>query len=288
MAFGVRTTVRALVLFATGPLGCSGASDAPRPLDANGPTIATATPVADPAPRASASATVTAPSASAAVTAPPAPATPSFQGKCGPGMAELPGGKFKSTYYRVEMSVAPFCVDTNIATTDEYTACVTSGKCDKNAVHACDPSTFGVADRGKLPMICVDFMQAEKYCAAQGKRVVSDLEWEWAARGGEEARPYPWGSEAPADQLCWSGKVKRSTPCPIASYPAGPSGIHDLVGNIYQWTTTTNDASSTYRGGRGGSWKDSAPELVAVKHRGGFKNTYRCGFLGIRCSSPVP
>jgi len=137
-------------------------------------------------------------------------------------------------------------------------------------------------------VICVDFGQAERYCKAQGKRIVSDLEWEWAARGGNDAQAYPWGADAPAEQLCWSGKEKRTTPCPVGKYAQGKAGVFDLAGNIYQWTTTTNDSTGSYRVGRGGSWKDTKPEQVAVTNRGGFKNTYRCGFLGIRCSAPVP
>jgi formylglycine-generating enzyme required for sulfatase activity len=203
-------------------------------------------------------------------------------------MAEFSGGKFKSTYYRAELEVKPFCLDMNLTTTDEYTACIGTGKCDKGAIHACDPSTFNIEGRGKLPMICVDFGQAERYCKAQGKRVVSDLEWEWAARGGEEALAYPWGADAPAEQLCWSGKEKRTLPCPVGTYAQGKAGVFDLAGNIYQWTTTTNDSIGAFRVGRGGSWKDTKPEQVAVSNKAGFKNTYRCGFLGIRCSAPVP
>ncbi len=236
-------------------------------------------------PPASASA-APAPSASASVAA--APPKPSSQGRCPAGMAEFSGGKFKSTYYRVELAVEPFCLDMNLATTDEYTACVATKQCDKGAVHACDPSTFAVEGRGNLPMICVDFGQAERYCKAQGKRIVSDLEWEWAARGGDDAHPYPWGTDGPAEQLCWSGKEKRTTPCPVGTYAQGKAGVFDLAGNIYQWTTTTNDSTGTFRVGRGGSWKDTKPEQVAITNRGGFKSTYRCGFLGIRCSTPVP
>lgn len=228
-------------------------------------------------------------SAAIAEPAPPVePPKPAHQGRCPAGMSEVPGGKFKSSYYRQEMSVEPFCVDVNLATTDEYTACIESGQCDKTAVHACDPSTYAVEGRGSMPMVCIDFMQAERYCKAQGKRIVSDLEWEWAARGGDEARTYPWGDEPPSDQLCWSGNGKRSTPCPVASYPPGPHGLYDLSGNILQWTTTTNDSVSSFRGGRGGSWKDGVAEQVKNTRRGGFKNTYRCGFLGVRCSMPVP
>jgi sulfatase modifying factor 1 len=267
---------------------CSGASDEPNaPVSVGGEAPPTAAASA-PAPVASneAPAATTASAATSAATAPPAP--PSSQGKCPAGMAELPGGKFKSSYYRVELAVEPFCLDMNLASTDEYKACVDTGKCDKGAVHACDPSTWNVEGRGNLPMICVDFMQAERYCKAQGKRVVSDLEWEWAARGGEAAQKYPWGADEPTEQLCWSGKEKRTTPCPVGTFAQGKAGVFDLAGNIYQWTTTTNDATGTYRVGRGGSWKDTKPEQVAVTNRGGFKNTYRCGFLGIRCSAPVP
>jgi formylglycine-generating enzyme required for sulfatase activity len=203
-------------------------------------------------------------------------------------MVEIGGARFKSSYYRAEMSVAPYCIDKNLTTTDEYKACVDAGACDKSAVHACDPKTWEVEGRGQMPMICVDFQQAERFCKWKGKRIVSDLEWEWVARAGDEARVHPWGSDPPADQLCWSGKEKRTTPCPVGAYPAGPHGIFDLVGNVYQWTTTTNDVSGTFRGGRGGSWKDAAPELFKTSHRSGFKNTYRCGFLGIRCSTAVP
>lgn len=282
-----------------GMVGCGGATDAGLPASAGdvetGQGSAEAPPAAPVAPSTATTGPAPAPSGPAAASAaPPAatasapPAPPPPASKCPAGMAEVPGGKFKSSYYRLEMSVEPFCIDRNLITADEYKACVDSGKCDKSAVHACDPSTWEIADRGKMPMICVDFMQAERYCKAQGKRLVSDLEWEWVARGGDEARTHPWGNDAPADQLCWAGKEKRTTPCPVASYPPGPYGIHDLVGNVYQWTTTTNDSVSSFRGGRGGSWKDASPELVTTKHRSGFKNTYRCGFLGIRCATAVP
>lgn len=284
---------------ALGLAGCGGSSEAPRPPEATrhtetaGAALANETaapaeavaPTPPPSPAVSATPATASASASAAPTPPP---PPSHQGRCPAGMSEVPGGKFKSSYYRLEMSVAPFCIDTKLITTDEYTACIESGKCDKSAVHACDPSTYGVEGRGQLPMICVDFMQAERYCKAQGKRLVSDLEWEWVARAGDEARVYPWGNEEPTDQLCWSGKEKRSTPCPVASYLPGAHGVYDLSGNVLQWTTTTNDSVSSFRGGRGGSWKDGVAEQVKNTRRGGFKNTYRCGFLGIRCASEVP
>ncbi len=204
-------------------------------------------------------------------------------------MAEVPAGKFKSSYYQKEMPVETFCIDKNLATTDAYKACVDGGKCDTAATHACDPHTWGVADRGNWPMICVDFPQAEKYCKAQGKRLPSDLEWEWAARGGDEARVFPWGNEPPDATHCSSVGTKRTGPCLVGTDPKpGPFGIQDLAGSALQYTTTTNDTTGTFRVGRGGSWKDLVPDQVKVTHRNGFKSSYRCGFLGIRCAQAVP
>ncbi len=267
-------------------LGACSGSD-PQPNVVTDP-VTTAQVTATPLPATEASAAPSAAPATSSAMASAIPAKPTSQGKCPAGMAEFGGGKFKSTYYRTEMAVEPFCMDANLATTDEYTACIGTGKCDKFAVHACDPSTFEKEGRGKLPMICVDFNQADRYCKAQNKRLVSDLEWEWAARGGDAAQSYPWGNDAPAEQLCWSGKEKRTMPCPIATFEQGKPGVFDLAGNIYQWTTTTNDSTGTFRVGRGGSWKDTKPEQVAIANRGGFKTTYRCGFLGIRCATAVP
>ncbi len=261
---------------ASGPAAADAApvSAAPPPLPVVAPAPASSQPTASPAPSAVASA---------------APVAPAPASKCPSGMAEVPGGKFKSSYYQKEMSVEPFCVDQNLATTDEYKTCVDGAKCDIGAVHACDPHTWGVADRGTLPMICIDFPQAEKYCKAQGKRLPSDVEWEWAARGGEEARIFPWGIDPPDASHCWSGQAKRTTPCAVGTDPKpGPFGIQDLAGSVLQWTTTTNDSAGSFRVGRGGSWKDLVPDQVKITHRNGFKNTYRCGFLGIRCATAVP
>jgi formylglycine-generating enzyme required for sulfatase activity len=254
---------------------------------AEAPASATATAMAPATAPVAETATATATSTAAAMAA-PEQAKPSARGRCPAGMTEYGAGKFKSTYYRAEQEVSPYCLDDNLTTAEQYTACVASGGCDKTAVHACDPSTFGVEGREKFPMTCVDFNQAERYCKAQGKRLPTDVEWEWAARGGEEARAYPWGADAPGEQLCWSGKTPRKMPCPIGTYAQGDKGVFDLVGNVGQWTTTTNDPTSSFRGARGGSWKDGLPAQVAVKARGGFKATYRCGFVGIRCAAAVP
>ncbi|WP_437581523.1 formylglycine-generating enzyme family protein [Sorangium sp. So ce887] len=253
-----------------------GAATAPAPPQP-GSTAAPAPAGADPA------AAPPAGSGQASASAAPAP----LSDGCPDGMVRVPGGSFVMGPLKVKATVPDLCMDRTEVTAEAYAACVKADKCtDSFANCAKEASTYGVPGKEKQPMVCVDFPQAEAYCAAQGKRLPRDGEWEWAARGGEEARPYPWGGEAPKDQLCWSGGgTVRKTACDVGSFPAGesPQGIQDLAGNVFEWTTSANDGSGKMRVARGGSWRDGIPPLVRTARPGGFEVTYRCGFLGIRC-----
>jgi len=268
-------------------LALAGCAAEPPPPPAPAPI---ATPVSAPAPTAAevvsaAPATTAAPTATAAASAPPSP--------CPEGMAYIPGGEAVFGQYqktKEKVSIKPFCIDVSEVTTDLYAACVKAGKCDTVRLTVCDPSTYAQPGRGNLPMICVDYPQAEKYCAAQDKRLLATEEWEWAARGASATTTRPWGEGELGDQLCWSGTAKREKPCEINSFPKGdsPQGVHDLLGGVQEWTTTKSDAHSEIRQVRGGSWKDYGKELFDVSRHGIFKTTYRCGFVGIRCGKSLP
>ncbi len=265
------------------PLGCSAApppEPAPVAPEPAAPPVASAPPVApEPAPIASAAPAV-------------ATAEPPAKGPCPAGMVLIPGGEYVFGLLKEKVTVKSFCLDVNEVTSVEYAACVKGGKCDASFVTACDPSTYEKPGQEKMPMVCVDFKQAESYCSAQNKRLASTEEWEWAARGEGEGRKHPWGAAEPSDQLCWSGKGARPGPCAVGSFPAGdnPQGVHDLLGGTGEWTTSRQDASSSNRIGRGASWKDGDRNMFKADRQGSFKVNYRCGFLGIRCASasPVP
>jgi len=214
----------------------------------------------------------------------PAPA----KGPCPAGMTFVPGGKYKLGYLKTEATVGDLCLDTTEATARDYEACVTSGKCNENQLTLCTETfTYKVAGKEDHPMVCIDFPQAEDYCKSQNKRLPTEEEWEWAARGADKGNQYSWGNEAPADQACWAGKDGRTGTCPVRAHPASatPQGLLGMSGNVFEWATRKLDVKVTDRVGRGGSWRDGLPNVLRVDRPGSFSVTYRCGFLGVRCAA---
>ncbi len=219
-------------------------------------------------------------------------------------MAALVGGTYKMGGKTVtvtplvdqlaKVTVQPFCLDLTEVTVDAYASCVRAGSCvaDHPAEWTADGATFaadaacnyGVSGRGNHPVNCVDWNQSAAYCQAQGKRLPTEEEWEWAARGGPLGSAYPWGNAAPERQICWSGTTKRSGTCAVGSYGAGdaPSGVHDLAGNVWEWTSSHHDGDTRVR--RGGGWINDDASSPRAAHRGRSMPLFRSDLLGFRCA----
>jgi formylglycine-generating enzyme required for sulfatase activity len=210
------------------------------------------------------------------------------------GMTYIPAGAFTVgdgvDRARVgNVSVQAFCIDRAEVTTASYEGCVALGKCTPpGAGEGCN----SVADaRGDHPINCVDWMQASTYCEAIGLRLPSEFEWEYAARG-LDSRLYPWGNEAPRNQLCWDGegnhvgKSRRRSTCPVHSHAKGnsPFGLADMAGNVSEWTSSPWAATDGDRVSRGGSWTSLGPAGVRAALRDGAKPGLRSADLGFRCA----
>jgi iron(II)-dependent oxidoreductase len=96
-----------------------------------------------------------------------------------------------------------------------------------------------------LPVAYISSVQAIDYAAWRGGRLCTEPEWEKAARGSEDQRIHPYGDEY--DPKLSNIDYIEERLMPVGSYPEGvsPYGVHDMMGNVYEWTA---DHYSPYPG----------------------------------------
>ncbi|XP_064208984.1 inactive C-alpha-formylglycine-generating enzyme 2 [Anguilla rostrata] len=157
----------------------------------------------------------------------------------------------------------------------------------------------GIRDRLDQPVVQVSWKDAQAFCKWRGKRLPSEEEWESAARGGLEGRTYPWGNRFQENRSnLWQGKFPEGDTAedgyhgvaPVAAFPPQNSyGLYDLMGNVWEWTSSRFPGAQAMYVLRGGSWIDtadgSANHRARVTTRMGNTPDSASDNLGFRCSS---
>ena len=131
-----------------------------------------------------------------------------------------------------------FLLDQTEVTVAAYQAyCTAKGNCAQ--VGTASGCNFGVPGREQHPINCVTWDQAVAYCDSLGKRLPTEIEWEYAARGPLSPE-YPWGATAPTTDLCWN----RTSTCEVGQFSSTllgavvADGLYDMGGNVYEWTSS--------------------------------------------------
>lgn len=200
------------------------------------------------------------------------------------GMTRIAGGRFRmgATGKQAEpnespvhwVTLSPYAIDTVEVSVGAYKACVDKGACVAPRVKA-SRCTWTKNDP-QLPINCVSYDEADRYCIAMGKRLPTEAEWELAARGLSD-NAWPWGKDRPnCEKAVTRGGDKTADGCaetgPLAvgGHPAGRSqlGVLDMAGNVEEWVADWYDdrypegeatdprgpALGTAHVLRGGSW----------------------------------
>jgi gliding motility-associated lipoprotein GldK len=183
------------------------------------------------------------------------------------------------------------------------------------------------------PVVGVNWSQAKAFCVwrtnqfnsylnSKGQaglndfRLPTEAEWEWAARGGNQANPFPWGGPySRNDKGCLLANFKPNrgnyiddggvTPVIVGHYGANSFGLYDMAGNVAEWTISSYDESSnvftwdlnpdySYNATnedpisakrkviRGGSWKDIEYYLLVSTRDYEYQDTAK-SYIGFRC-----
>lgn len=217
-----------------------------------------------------------------------------------PGQFSMQGGNYGGGSQLITISRS-FAVGKFEVTFNEWNACVVDGWCPRPSNVPYESASDHGWGRANRPVINVNWAEANLFTewlsfkTGRRYRLLSEAEWEYAARAGSET-PYGTGGEGLTAVEANIGRVIDRTTA-VGSYAPNPFGLHDMHGNVMEWVAdceddtfwdqTPTDGSARLSGScdrrinRGGSWNIQPNDLPIAERQVGTPDI-RYPFIGFR------
>jgi formylglycine-generating enzyme required for sulfatase activity len=125
-----------------------------------------------------------------------------------------------------------------------------------------------------------EFAGVSPSITANGYRLPTDAEWEWAASGGRRGNGFKYSGSNDLSTVGWWYKNSGGKTHAVAEKPANELGLYDMSGNVWEWTYDSADRNDWKRV-RGGGWS-YPPDSCEVSQRGNQEPNYRADYIGFR------
>jgi len=211
-----------------------------------------------------------------------------------PGMVYVEGGTFQMGSEKGDsderpvhtVTVSSFFMDITEVTQAQY-----------RNVMGKNPSVFSGCD--DCPVENVSWYDANEYAKRVGKRLPTEAEWEYAARGGNKSKGYKYAGSNNINDVAWYDDNSGSKIHPVAQKQPNQLGLYDMSGNVWEWCSDWYGAayyqnsprnnpqgpnSGTQRVLRGGSWDDSVSGCRVAVRLWGFPDGWN-DYFGFRLVS---
>lgn len=157
----------------------------------------------------------------------------------------------------------------------------------------------------KHPMNSVTWHDTTAYAKWAGKRLPTETEWEYAARGGLVGKQYPWGDgrdgyglyDLARDYANYIGTGggefgqdddRWEYASPVGSFKPNGYGLYDMAGNVSEWCQDWYSSDREYQVLRGGSWLNDPYDLRVANRNHGYDPIFGYNGNGFRCVSGLP